>query len=110
MWQKISDLAKSLFTFGEALQQNRADVKELQREVRQISTALQLLAREVQHMRESERQEREKTALQLENQLLKFERRLPPAKKTERKILNEIQHRKSSIPSFSSPHAGAQTG
>ncbi len=80
MWQKLSDLAKSLSTFGEVLQQNRADIKELQREVRQLSTALQLLAREVQHGRESERQEREKIILQLENQLLKFERRLPPGK------------------------------
>lgn len=80
MWQKLSDLAKSLFTFGEVLQQNRSDIKELQVEVRQISTALQLLAREVQHTRESERQEREKIMLQLENQLLKFERRLRPGK------------------------------
>lgn len=80
MWQKLSDLAKSLFTFGESLQQNRADIKELQREVRQISTALQLLAREVQHQRESEKQEREKVILQLKNQLLKFERRLPLSK------------------------------
>jgi len=83
MWQKLSDLARSLLTFGEALQQNRADIKELQHEVRQISTALQLLAREVQHSRESERQEREKIILQLENRLLKFERRLPPGKDSE---------------------------
>ncbi len=80
MWQKPSDLARTLFTFGETLQQNRADIKELQREVRQLSMALQLLARYVQHGRESEKQEREKMILQLENQLLKFERRLPPGK------------------------------
>ncbi len=52
MWQKPSDLARTLFTFGETLQQNRADIKELQREVRQLSMALQLLARDVQHGRE----------------------------------------------------------
>ncbi len=80
MWQKLSDLARSVLTFGEALQQNRADIKELQHEVRQLSMALQLLAREVQHTRESEKQEREKIILQLENQLLRFERRLPPGK------------------------------
>ncbi len=40
MWQKLSDMAKMLFNFGETLQQNRADIKELQREVRQLSTAV----------------------------------------------------------------------
>jgi hypothetical protein len=29
MWQKLADLAKSLFTLAEALQQNRSDIKEL---------------------------------------------------------------------------------
>jgi hypothetical protein len=48
--------------------------------VRRLSTALQLLAREVQHMRETERQEREMMKLQLENALLRLERRLSPGK------------------------------
>lgn len=80
MWQKIADLTKLVFSFGETLQQNRSDIKELQREVRQLTTALQLLAQEVRHMRETQQTEQEKTLLRLENELLKFERRLPPGK------------------------------
>jgi peptidoglycan hydrolase CwlO-like protein len=80
MWQKIADLTKLVFSFGETLQQNRSDIKELQREVRQLTTALQLLAQEVRHTRETQQSEQEKTLLRLENELLKFERRLPPGK------------------------------
>ena len=80
MWQKLADLAKTLLSYGEILQQNRSDIRELQQEVRRLSTALQLLAREIQHMRETERQEREMVKLQLDNALLRFEHRLPPAK------------------------------
>jgi uncharacterized protein YukE len=57
--QKIAGLTKALLTFGETLQQNRADVKELQQEVRRLSTALQILAHEMQHTRESEKRERD---------------------------------------------------
>jgi len=54
--------------------------KELQREVRQLSTAVQLIVREMQHQRENEAHEREKMALRLENEMLKFEKRLPPSR------------------------------
>ena len=80
MWKKIIELIKSLFSLGESLAQNKADIKELQREVRQLSTAVQLLARELQHSRETEALERERMRLQLENEFL---RRLPPPKDEE---------------------------
>ena len=57
--------------------QNKSEIKELQREVRQLSTAMQLLAREIQYSRETDRLERDKFRLQIENDLLK---RLPPPK------------------------------
>ena len=48
MWKTIVELAKSLFNFGRTLQQNKSDIKELQREVRQLSTAVQLCVREIE--------------------------------------------------------------
>jgi len=80
MWQKIADMTKTLFNFGETLSQNRADIKDLQREVRQLSTAVQLLAQELHHVRENEAHEREKMALRLENTLLKQGRQLSAPK------------------------------
>lgn len=44
---------------------------------------LERLAYEIQKTREEDRHEREKLALRLENELLKFERRLPSGKEKE---------------------------
>lgn len=76
MWQKLADMTKLLFNFGESLQQNRTDIKELQREVRQLSTAVQLIVQEMHHIRDNEVHEREKMALRLENAFLKLEKGL----------------------------------
>lgn len=56
-------------------------MKDLQRDVRQLITAMQLMKQEMQHSRENEAHEREKTALRLENTLLKMGRL--PAPKSE---------------------------
>ena len=77
MWKRIADLARLLFTFSEALQQNRAVTKELQREVRDLTAAVQKLSYEIRRVSENDSHEREKLALRLANELLKFERRLP---------------------------------
>ncbi|CAN5800038.1 hypothetical protein BH23GEM3_BH23GEM3_02450 [soil metagenome] len=45
--------------------------------VRDLTAAVQLLARELERQRENEAHEREKMLLRLENELLRFERRLP---------------------------------
>ena len=49
-------------------------------EIKEINAAIQRLAYEIQRTRENDQHEREKLALRLENELLKFERRLPPGK------------------------------
>ena len=74
MWKRVVELAKLLFNFGETLQQNKTDIKELQREMRQLATAVQLVVREIRHLRETEALERERFRLQVDNELLK---RLP---------------------------------
>ncbi len=45
-----------------------------------MSEKITMLAAELRVVRENERHEREKLVLQLQNTLLQFERRLPPAK------------------------------
>ena len=79
MWQKLAEFTKSLININETLQQNKVDIKELQREMRQLSAAVQLLTREMHHARENEAHEREKMALRMENTLLKMGR-LPAPK------------------------------
>jgi septal ring factor EnvC (AmiA/AmiB activator) len=95
MWLKLVDFARHIFNFGQETRRHSEDIKELQREVRQVTAALQHLAYEHQrvldaldrmkennqHLQQSEAQERDRIALRLENEMLKFERRLPPAKR-----------------------------
>ena len=80
-----------IFFLAKDTQQNKADIKDanqqikdvqtdpnnLRREVQDLAHGFERLAYELRHVRESEAQERKYLALQLENELLKFERRLP---------------------------------
>ena len=61
------------------MQENRKEIAEVRRELDKIEDKLYQLALVVQQ----ERWEREKLALQLENALLRFERRLPPPKRSQ---------------------------
>ncbi len=78
MWQQIYDGLKKLLLLKEQTDKNTADLKELQREVKELTAVVQHLIYEVRGNRSDEAHERANLALRLENELLKFERRLPP--------------------------------
>ncbi len=94
MFKKLLDLAAQMFFLTKDTNQNKEDIKDakqrikdvqnevndLRREVQNLAHGFERLAYELRHVRESEAQERKYLALQLENELLKFERRLPPGK------------------------------
>jgi archaellum component FlaC len=65
---------------GKQTDKNTEEIKELQREVRELHSWLERLAYEIKRTQDEDRHEREKLALRLENELLKFERRLPSGK------------------------------
>lgn len=90
MWKKFYDLAQMVFTFGQQTQRNQSSIETLQQEVKQLTGAVQRMAYERQrlrddfdHFKDNERHEREKSALWLENEMLKFERRLPSGRQGE---------------------------
>lgn len=91
MWKQFFELMRQMLRLTEDTQQNRADLKELQKELRDFSVvvereihelrrAVERLAYEIQRVSDRETSEREKLALELENRLLRAERGLPPAK------------------------------
>ena len=94
MFKQLIDLTAQLFFLSKDTQQNKADIKDvkqqlkevqndvndLRREVQNLAHGFERLAFEIRRVSESEAQERKYTALQLENALLKFERRLPTGK------------------------------
>lgn len=80
MWKQILELAKRLFMLAEDTKRNRDEIRELREEVRRLTGAVERLAYEIRRVSDKEGNEREQLALRLENELLKFEHRLPPAK------------------------------
>ena len=77
MWEKIWDLLSKVATLTKDTDRNSQEIKEIRSDIRDIYSKLERLAYEIQKTREEDRHEREKLALRLENELLKFERRLP---------------------------------
>ena len=80
MWEKIWDLLSKVATLTKDTDRNSQEIKEIRADIRDIYSKMERLAYEIQKTREEDRHEREKLALRLENELLKFERRLPSGK------------------------------
>jgi hypothetical protein len=79
----LGSLAQQVLTFGKELEQNRADIKELRRDLQNLTLLVQRLVDEIKLSSQQESSEREKLALRLQVELLKFERRLPPSKNSD---------------------------
>jgi septation ring formation regulator EzrA len=82
MWKQIYEWLKDILTITRDTQENRAEIKELRKEIERLTNIVQHLAfdsqrlnEEIKHIRKDEAQEREKLILKLENELLKSERR-----------------------------------
>jgi hypothetical protein len=87
MFKQLYDLLKQMLVLARETQQNKAEIKELRQELKELTSVVQRLVYEVHRTGENEAHEREKLALRLENELLKFERRLSsenPAKGDEK--------------------------
>jgi predicted nucleic acid-binding Zn-ribbon protein len=85
MWEKIWDLLSKVATLTKDTDRNSQEIKEIRADIRDIYSKLERLAYEIQKTREEDRHEREKLALRLENEMLKFERRLPVSDKRDAK-------------------------
>jgi hypothetical protein len=84
MFKKLLMLIESVLTLAGELQRNREEIKELRKEHLALSMVVQRLADEITLNSQHQSSEREKLALQLENQLLRFDNKLMhnPSKKT----------------------------
>jgi archaellum component FlaC len=77
MLKQLYEMARTLFGLTQDTQKNKAQIEELQRELKMLSETVRQLAFEIRRVHENDAHEREKMALRLENALLRFERRLP---------------------------------
>jgi hypothetical protein len=77
MWEKFWNVVTQVISLTEKTDRNTQDIKDLQREVRQLAMVVQQLASDIERNAEREKYEREKVVLILKNELLVFEKRLP---------------------------------
>ncbi len=78
MWKKLLAYFAHLLTLAEATQENKAEIKEIRQELRDLTLTVQQVIHELRTLRAEQQHEAEKLGLRLENELLRFERRLPP--------------------------------
>jgi archaellum component FlaC len=84
MWSDIFSAIKQIFTLKEQIERNRDDLKDFRRELKEIEERLEKLtilviqlAQDIQNHKNETEQKHENLTLRLENEMLKFERRLP---------------------------------
>jgi chromosome segregation ATPase len=75
---RLFSLSQKTQQHDEDIKQLRQDLKALNQRVDQLSEAMQRVTFELQRTHENAAHERELLRLQLENALLRFEKRLPP--------------------------------
>ena len=94
MWKQIYEYTKDFLILSRETQENKADIKEQKGEIKELRTELkklqsdfnnlllvvQKLSFEIADIDKREQGERREMALKLENEMLKFERRLPQGK------------------------------
>ena len=80
MWKQLTEWLTQMIMLAKETQRNSDDIKQVRREIDEMTRAIERLAYEIKRTQDEDRHEREKLALRLENELLKFERRLPTGK------------------------------
>lgn len=82
MWSKLFTYFRSLLSVFETLQGLRKDVDDVQDEMQKHALALQIMAREMEHQKTFEAQEREKLELRIKLALseARNQNQLPPVK------------------------------
>jgi hypothetical protein len=80
MWKKLYEVLTRLFALTQKVERHDKEIVELRQEIKELTSVMQRLVYEIQRISERELHEREKMQLRLENQLLRFQRRLPPGK------------------------------
>ena len=77
MLRELASALKDILFLRESTQKNTDDIRQLQLEVKALSAVVQQFIYEVRGNKRDEAYERENMTLRLQNELLKFERRLP---------------------------------
>jgi archaellum component FlaC len=76
MWKYLFDLGRRLLLLVEDTRRHGDAIKELQREVRELASAVERLAYELHRVHERFEHQHEVTKLELKNEMLRFRQQL----------------------------------
>jgi hypothetical protein len=71
MWRSLYDLVRTTFRLSELVQEDREELKEIRKDLRDLTLVVERLSAQVVHVGEREERERAMLLLQLENGLLR---------------------------------------
>jgi predicted nucleic acid-binding Zn-ribbon protein len=77
MWKELTEFLQTVFTLARDQRQAREEIKELRQDFTKLTLAVAHLVNKIDLVQQEDGNEREKLALQLQIELLKFEKRLP---------------------------------
>jgi SMC interacting uncharacterized protein involved in chromosome segregation len=77
MWKELTTFLQTIFTLARDQQQARDEIKELRQDFTKLTLAVAHLVKKIDLIRHEDCSEREKLAMQVQIELLKFEKRLP---------------------------------
>ena len=80
MWKELFSLFRQLLTLARDTDRNKTEIENLREEFDELTKLVHGMAHEMRRLGEHDAHEREKLALRLENELLRFECRLPGGK------------------------------
>ena len=76
MWRQAYDLVRTIMQLGERVQEDRDELREVRKDLRELTLVVERLAAQVAHVGEREERERAMLVLQLENSILRSRRAL----------------------------------
>ncbi len=85
MWEKIYNALSTLITIGVEVEKHEKEIDLLRTEMRQVSAMLHEVLAELRNVKQQRESDRREVNLFVENEMLKFERRLPSGKEENEK-------------------------
>jgi len=83
MWKRFFEVMRQVILLTDKTERNANDIAKLQESMKDLTLALEQLRYELYSVRDKNEHERSMIQLRLENQLLKFERRLKPGEESD---------------------------
>jgi predicted nucleic acid-binding Zn-ribbon protein len=76
MWKSLYDLVRTIFQLAERVEEDRDELREVRRDLRDLTLVVERLAAQITHVGEREEREREMLVLRLENSIHRSRGRL----------------------------------